>query len=105
MNTHTVNMLAFNEGMSFGGDGTRSGNFFRNEVKPLLDANPTMELVVDMTGIDSMSDSFCHAFFVGVWMEKFKGRPVRFVGCNPLVKDFILFSKTLAEGDLENSQK
>ncbi len=105
MNTHTINMLAFNEGMSFGGDGSRSGDFFRNEVKPLLDANPTMELVIDMNGIDSMTDSFCHAFFVPVWFEKFKGRPVRFVGCNPLVKDFILFSKTLAEGDLERNQK
>lgn len=105
MKTHTINMLAFNEGLSFGGDGTRSGNFFRNEVKPLLDADPTMELVVDMTGIDSMTDSFCHAFFVPVWTEKFKGRPVRFKGCNPLVQDFILFSRTLALGDLENTQK
>ena len=105
MNSHTINMLAFNEGMTFGGDGTRSGNFFRNEVKPLLDANPTMELVIDMTGIDGMTDSFCHAFFVPVWMERFKGRPVRFKGCTPLVQDFILFSRTLAEQDLENNQK
>lgn len=99
MKTHTVNMLEFNEGIPFGGDGTRSGNFFRNSVKPLLDADKELTLEIDMNGIESMTDSFCHAFFVPIWDEIAQGRKVKFKGCNPLVKDFIMFSKVLSDGD------
>jgi len=59
-------------------------------VKPLLDDPKNDVVVIDCTGIENMTDSFANAFFGPLCADTFESGRLKFKGCTPLVKSFIL---------------
>ena len=88
--TKVVNVLAFNKGIPFCADGNASHGLFWCILKPAMDSNPDLALVIDMTGVENMTDSFANTLFGPLGELRAAGRDVAFKGCSELVKSFIL---------------
>lgn len=75
----------------------------KEAVMPLLQPHRDETVIIDCTGIENMTDSFANAFFGPICADHFQSGRVKFKGCTPLVKSFILSAWSIELRLRENS--
>lgn len=90
MSVSTVIRLRDTFGFPFLGDGNAASRFRVDVLEPALARGE--ELVIDMEGVDNMTDSFSNACFAHLFHKHgdLVGSRIRFKSCTPLVRSFIL---------------
>jgi hypothetical protein len=58
-------------------------------VRPLLDLG-TDTVIIDCSRIENMTDSFANAFFGPLVLDDVPNGRIKFKGCSPLVKSFVM---------------
>lgn len=100
MKTHTIKLNTLAPS-GFAADGNASNALFWKTIKPMMEANQDLALVIDCEGIDNMTDSFSNTLFGPLWGLAKAGRSVKVINTTPLIKSFVSTAIEMHERDLE----
>lgn len=100
MKTHTIRLIDIAT-TGFAADGNQSHSLFWSTIKPMMEADPELALVIDCEGIDNMTDSFSNALFCPCWRLVRAGRNIKVVNTTPLIKSFVSTAVQMHENNLK----
>lgn len=100
MNTHTFKLIEIAP-TGFASDGNTSHKFFWQTIKPMMEENQDLSVVIDCEGIDNMTDSFSNALFCPLRRLVREGRTIKVVNTTPLIKSFVRTAVQMHEKNLK----